>query len=87
MKLVILSDRFYEKYNNCPELLEKKDRPYYCVALEVDGRTFAIPLRHHIKHPFCFHTVGNAGLDFSKAVTITDPSYIADGIPWIDSRE
>lgn len=87
MRLIILSEVFYEKYGSVPEILTKADRPYYCVTITVYNHTFAIPLRHHIRHPFCFKTLGEAGLDFSKAVVVDDPAYISNDSPWIDSAE
>ncbi|MBR2189286.1 MAG: hypothetical protein IJ860_07775 [Eubacterium sp.] len=87
MKLIILSNEFYSKYGHCKEILKKKDRPYYCVSIKIDGHLFAIPLRHHIRHAYGFLTVGDAGLDYTKAVLVDDPSFIASDKPKIDSRE
>jgi protein AbiQ len=46
------------------------------LLLELDGLTYAIPLRSHISHPYCYisysSTDYNCGLDYSKAVIITD---------------
>ena len=87
MRLILLSDEFYAQYGAFPEILKKKDRPYYCVSVIIDGHRFAIPLRHHIRHAYCFTTVGEAGLDYTKAILIDDPSYIASDQPWINSKE
>lgn len=51
MRLVILSESFYEKYAGCKEILKKTDRPYLCLTVKINGKTFAIPFRHHIRHP------------------------------------
>ena len=87
MKLIILSDAFYLRYGACKEILRKKNRPYYCVSITVDGHRFAIPLRHHVRHAYSFLTVGDAGLDYTKAVLIDDPTYITSDKPIIDSAE
>lgn len=70
-----LTAAFYSDYGNLfPEILQKQTRPYYIVLLLVMGNTFAIPLRSHLpSHRFCFIADGcNSGLDFTKAVVITD---------------
>lgn len=87
MKLIILSKLFYQKYGNKPEILKKEDRPYACLTVTIDGKLFAIPLRHNINHPFCYSTVFPAGLDYSKAVVIETNDYISQDRPWIDTKE
>lgn len=87
MKLIILTKEFYAKYGQFKEILKKQDRPYACVEIELDGLTFAIPFRHHINHSFSFHTIEGAGLDFTKAIIVTDESYIASDKPIIESAE
>lgn len=87
MKLIILSENFYAKYKNCKEVLKKENRPYYCITIKVEGHTFAIPLRHHIRHAYAFFTIADAGLDFTKAVIVDDSSFISDDQPTIDSKE
>jgi protein AbiQ len=55
------------------------------LILEIDGLTYAVPLRSHITHPYCFiadNTNGqNSGLDFSKAVVIIDSTQYIDPSP------
>ena len=89
MQLVILSEAFYNDFPRaqCPEILEKENRPYYCLAVRVSGHIFAIPIRHHIRHKFAFFTINDSGLDYTKAVVIDDPMYISSTSPWIDSME
>jgi protein AbiQ len=66
-----LSAAFYAQFAQYEEILTKENRPYYVLILEIDGLTYAVPLRSHITHPYCFiadNTNGqNSGLDFSKA--------------------
>lgn len=87
MQLKILSEKFYNTYINCDEILKKKDRPYACMTIELDGLLFAVPFRHHIRHPHSFHTIGEAGLDYSKSVIITDALLLSDDTPTIESKE
>jgi hypothetical protein len=55
------------------------------LLLELDGLTYAIPLRSHIAHPYCFiadNSHGqNSGLDYSKAVVIIDSVQYIDPAP------
>lgn len=87
MQLKILSEKFYNTYSHCDEILKKENRPYACLTIELNGLLFAVPFRHHIKHPHSFHTIGDAGLDYTKAVIITDPLFLSDDKPTIDSYE
>lgn len=87
MRLIYLTDKFYADYAGCKEILRKKKRPYACIEVEIDGFTFAIPFRHHISHKYAFLTIGNAGLDYSKAVIITKPEYISEQAAVIDAKE
>lgn len=87
MRYILLSDKFYEKYSRCPEILSKRTRPYACLAIEVDGIQFAIPFRHHIRHRYAFFTVGEAGLDYTKAVVIEDGSMVSAALPTIEQCE
>ena len=80
-----LSAVFYAEFSQYKEILTKEDRPYYVLLLELDGLTYAIPLRSHITHPYCFiadNSAGqNSGLDFSKAVVISDLTQYIDPAP------
>lgn len=87
MKLAKLSNDFFNKNNHLVEVLDKnaqgqwdneKTRGYGVVLVSVaGGLTFGIPLRSHIRHKACYKTTGEAGLDYSKAVLITDPAHVA----------
>lgn len=92
MKFVFLSEDFYKDYNikECKELLHKEHRPYVMLLARIDGVLFAIPFRSCIKHSYCFKTVGYKGLDYLKAVVITDVSRYTctpDKIISVDNRE
>jgi protein AbiQ len=80
-----LSPLFYKEFGLYEEILTKEDRPYFVLILELDSITYAIPLRSHITHPYCFiadNSAGqNCGLDYSKAVVITDAKKYIDAQP------
>ncbi len=79
-RFVFLSKKFYNTYPTSlyPEMEQKQNRPYIQVCVEIDGVQYAIPLRSDIHHPHVFWTdkENHCGVDFSKAVVITDESYI-----------
>ena len=80
-----LSAAFYSQFGHNEEILTKEERPYYVLLLELDSITYAIPLRSHITHPYCYvadNSNGqNKGLDYSKAVVITDSEKFIDPAP------
>jgi protein AbiQ len=55
------------------------------LLLELDSLTYAIPLRSHITHSYCFIADNSggqkSGLDYSKAVVITDVARYIDSTP------
>ncbi len=79
-RFVFLSKKFYNTYptSQYPEMEQKQNRPYIQVYVEIDGVQYAIPLRSDIHHPHVFWTdkENHCGVDFSKAVVVTDESYI-----------
>ncbi len=87
MKIKMLSKEFYIKYADKKEILQKENRPYLCLTIEIDSIIYAIPFRHNISHKHCFLTLGNAGLDYSKAVIISDKSYLSDENVSIENKE
>lgn len=87
MRIIQLSKQFYERYENCPEILRKPSRPYFCLELHVENTVYAIPLRHHIMHQYSFMTVGTSGLDYTKAVIINDETMISSKHVRIDTAE
>ncbi len=87
MKMILLSKTFYSKYGNCPEIMKKESRPYACFTVRIDDILFAIPIRHHINHEYAFMTIGDQGLDYTKAIVIEDLSYISPTPAIIDTSE
>lgn len=79
-RFIFLSNEFYNDYPSVkyPEMEQKTNRPYIQVYLEIDGVQYAIPLRSDINHPHVFWTdkENHCGIDFSKAVVISEERYI-----------
>lgn len=80
MKYTFLSEKFYKDYphKKYEQLELKEDRPYAHIHVDIYGKLFCIPLRSNIDHPHAFFTNRRkrCGVDYSKAVVITDESYI-----------
>lgn len=80
LDFVFLTDAFYSDYSSYPEIEKKRDRPHAQVTIQAGGHLFCIPFRSHISHEYAFLTdkKNGCGLDFSKAVIITDPDRYID---------
>ncbi len=87
MEFYLLTKEFYKDYENCKEVLKKGNRPYTIYLLELNNLTFAIPMRHHIRHNYSIKTFDNQGLDFTKAVIILKDEYIGKNEVYIDEKE
>ena len=87
MRLIVLSDDFYQRHEHHREILQKRTRPYVCLEVTINGTTFAIPFRHHIKHRYAFITYGESGIDYTKAVVIASDDDVANRTPQIEQRE
>lgn len=80
LQIDLLSQRFFtEKAPLLNEILEKGNRPYCVLLVQVKGVNFALPLRTNLPQPdndkICFKTVPNEnggfkGIDFTKAVIV-----------------
>lgn len=84
MRYIFLSEQFYNIYAKYPEIEQKQFRPYIMLLVKIEGLTFALPLRSNIKHKYAFFTDKEncCGVDYSKAVVITDElKYIDDKKP------
>ena len=91
-RFVFLSKEFFEMSEEVPlvEIERKQDRPYILLLVTVAGRTWGLPLRSNIRHPYAFWTdkPNRCGVDYSKAVLIDDPRYIDhERRPHIRDRE
>lgn len=82
VELIYLTKDFYEDYPQSvySEILHKNDRPYAVVFIIVDGLEFALPFQSHIRHQYLFITDSShpndlKGIDYTKAVLITSPTY------------
>lgn len=87
MKYIYLSQEFYDKYpqTHFPEIEYKDNRPYAMIEINIDNRIFAIPLRSSAKHKWKYplKSTPNSGLDYKKAIYISDSKYISDKTPII----
>lgn len=82
VKIVFLTDKFYERYKDCPEIEQKPTRPYIRISVLIDGILWAIPLRSHINHEYVIWTdkENGCGMDFSKSVVIENPAEYISGV-------
>lgn len=87
MRLILLSDAFYDAYGHFPEVLEKRSRPYVCLEVCIDGMRFAVPFRHHISHKYALLTGNGGGLDFTKAVVLENGAMISYEQPRVEQAE
>ena len=80
MKYTFLTEQFYKDYSHCPEIEQKRYRPYVMLLIDVDDLLFALPLRSHIKHKYAYFTdkLKGCGIDYSKAVIITNEELYLD---------
>ena len=87
LELRKLTKKFYKDYpkRKFPEIEHKSSRPYVVLLVKVDDVQFAIPLRSNIRHSYCYkfktsdrETNSSTAIDFSKAVVITNPSYLGN---------
>lgn len=79
MQYVFLNKNFYNIFNHLkyPEILQKTNRPYILIKININGIDFGLPLRSSIAHENVYWTnkKNKCGVDFSKAVIIK-PEYI-----------
>lgn len=75
-----LTPAFYKDYAHCVEIEQKPTRPHIRVIVRAEGIDFAVPFRSHINHPHALLTdkANKSGLDFSKAIVITDYARYVD---------
>ena len=75
LDFVFLTDEFFSDYSDCKEIEKKKDRPHIQITIQVGSNIFCIPMRSNINHKHVLWTdkANKCGVDFSKAVVITDP--------------
>ncbi len=78
MKIRSLTEEAYSRISQLRETMNKKDRGYGVLPVEIKGITFAIPFRSKMKHKNGFKTVFHKdngawnGLDYSKAIIISN---------------
>lgn len=92
MELRYLSESFFTKYSNCPELMQKGKRPYVILLIQTEAMRFAVPFRSSMNKAkkYCYVTnkKKNSGLDFEKSVPIVSDDWLKDGdYPTINEYE
>ena len=90
LKFIFLTKDFYIAYSKCTEIEQKPNRPYAMLLTQIDGITWAIPLRSNISHNNVVWSdqAKKCGLDLSKAVVIEDSKYIdTTTAVWIRNSE
>ena len=90
LNVIFLTEKFYRRYKDCPEIEQKTSRPYIRVGVLIDGVLWAIPMRSNINHEHTIWTdkANKCGIDFTKAVVIDNPAeYISSIKPHIRPNE
>ena len=91
MRYTFLSEAFYHQHREHTEIEQKSDRPYVQVIVKVGNIFFAVPMRSNINHGHAFFTdrEKRCGVDFSKAVVISDEDTQLDHVrsPYIRPDE
>lgn len=100
MQLKKLDQSFYYAHSHLVEALDNiggrwiqgKTRGYGIILININSLTFGIPLRSNIMHKSSYPTVGkhgssHKGLDFTKALLITNTRYISAELFKIPSAE
>jgi protein AbiQ len=98
MKLLKLENSFYQENKGIIQALDcdattgewtaDKTRGHGIVQIQVNGLTFAIPVRSCIKHDASFilevdrqnHSVKGMGLDYTKALLLRKLSYVSNDV-------
>ncbi len=96
-QIVQLTAQFYHDYphEKYPEILNKSNRAYNCFLFEIWEDIFVcVPYRTEIHHKYSYRFKNSvraqqhkSGLDFSKAVIISNFNYISSASAVIDSDE
>lgn len=91
VKLVFLTEKFFNDYADCKEIEYKLNRPHIQVVVNYNGNLFCVPMRSSIHHPHCILTDKDnfCGIDFSKAVAIKNKEEYIDSktVPYIRPNE
>ena len=91
MKLVFLTDAFYDAHRGHKEIERKTDRPYVMLQVTIDGVQWGIPMRSNIKHKYAIWTdkANHCGIDLTKAVVLEKPEEYIDQLrkPYLRNNE
>ena len=95
VEVLRLSNKFYSTYPQAqyPELLQKSERPYACLLINLREYYICIPYRTHIDHTNSYrfkYSVrakhNKSGLDYSKMAIINNSVFI-DKIPTLIDKD
>lgn len=95
-QILKLSRQFFDAYphDQYPELMEKENRPYNCLLVEMNTYFICVPFRTEMNHNNGYHFSGSqrsvhhkSGLDYSKAVIVTNDEYISNAPGIVDKDE
>lgn len=88
---VLLTKKFYEDFVFCKQILVKTERVYLMAVVEIENIKFAIPLKNRCYGEFSLQTPNatraQAGLAFTKAVVVSDDSYIDSIVRLYDKEQ
>ena len=89
LKFVFLTDQFFCDHAQCSEIEKKQNRPHVQIFVRLNALFFCIPMRSNIHHPHVIWTdkENHCGIDFSKAVIVTDPDKYIDKLSKPHIRE
>lgn len=96
VEILRLSNEFYNNYPQSlyPELLQKVERPYACLLIDLRDYYICIPYRTHVDHSNSFRFKNSvrsksnkSGLDYSKIAIINNNAYIDKTPALIDKDE
>ena len=76
IKIVKLTNKFYNKYKNHKEILNKNNRPYLILLIKVNNTIFTISFRSNLNYEYDYKLSDNEGLDFLKVIPIIDNEFI-----------
>lgn len=89
MEIKKLTPHFYNENGHLKEVLEKQQRGYGLAIISINNLRFGIPIRTtlHRANKYCFKTIGDSGLDYTKAVLLEKDAYISGETFKVKSEE
>ena len=92
-----LTPKFYTDYpqSECPEMLDKSDRPYNCLLIQTHYDYFiCVPYRSEMQHNYGYKFRNSirsrhhsSGLDYTKIIIVSNNEYIDTTTALVDNDE